>query len=442
MRAKSLLAVVAVMIGCGADDVLNGDDDRSPGDETARDAGAPVPPGSAAPVATQRSRTAIGAVRPRCDFGPPIAASMCVADDSLEPNTTAAPRELQLEDGCLAISSSVDELDLEDGFRFTTSRGDPLRVALEYTATSPQVDLWFDVRGTTGATLASGLAQRTGAAEIESTLLQASAGGIYTLNLDANRAEQCQPYRLTFDGRFCTDTLEDDDDKASATPLDLATYAAYDITGSISARDDDVYRFASPRRDPVLLELAYTAAVEDKVDVRLEVTGPTGATALVESGTRATAEERVTRWLQPSEPGAVHLLTLSALGSGCAPYKLSINADACTDAFEDNDTTQTAVKLAKTTVVDARVSFRDDDYYDLSEFDGARCTATFEPDPTKQGTFTLTAYEATGAYVTQERAPNGSAPTISLDLTGKKILKVEASDATGCVPYRLRCQPR
>lgn len=369
-------------------------------------------------------------------------AELCELSDPSEPNTHRMPARLELGSTCGFFTALAADKD-EDAYRFTADKSDPVRVELSYTA-EQRADLALDIRDRDDRVVARVDERRVGPHERVSKVLRAAAGVTYDVQVDGANIGLCQTYSLRVDTRYCTDWLEDNDEASSARPLVFAHDQTVRVEATSHEGDPDFYEYVTERADPVLIAGSYTAGESDGIRLRRLIGAAQGATAIDETGERTGTTARFSHWMRSPQKGSAFRIQIEARGSGCAQYDLTLDASACTDAFEDNDASGSAAPLALGHEVQATAFFGDADFYDLSALhDGGRCVVTYtvatgtaqrlrgKVSSASQGII-ASAVGATGAV---------AAKTLELSWQGRaaSVLEIAADQDGVCQPYSLRC---
>ncbi|MET0285234.1 MAG: hypothetical protein ABW352_12220 [Polyangiales bacterium] len=286
MRKTAGLLVLNLMLGAVACEVSTGDDDEENngtatgrGDPSGGERGRPVPPdgggardagtpsgdaatatnydagqpaasgdagsategsGDAGAVVTAPSLSDSYVALAECVARAPSNAE-CGATDVLEPNNIrSASLLLEPRDGCAVVSSKLSTGKDEDHFQFVPERTEPVRIALAYDAppaspAAPKFQL-HDAMNTL-VTYAEG----TPADNVWKwtyNIVVKKGIAYYVRVYDGNGSNACTGYTLRVEPNFCTDTFEDNDTAAAATPG-----LAYGNTleGTVFYQDEDFF---------------------------------------------------------------------------------------------------------------------------------------------------------------------------------------------------------
>jgi len=385
----------------------------------------------------------LGALVSACASPAPSLTSACVTDP-LEPSTADTSLDVSLTDGCYAVGASLSNGADHDSLRFTALRHDPVQVKLKHTVpgTSP-LNLQFAVLDVSKAAKVSAYDPRSGASEESSAHFIADANAPYIVHAYANgTSNDCHPYELYVDTAFCTDALEDNDTPAQATQLDLKAHARFDIAGNLFTGDDDFFGFTVQHHDPVLVEGKYSAAANDTLNANLEIINAAGQAVSTDYAQRTTLTETVRTWLLPAAASDVFHARLYASGTGCVPYALTVDSDACTDAHEDDDDFSAAKALPAGDMLSARIFHGDDDFVDLAGKTFSNCTLSFSRESGSTQVLRMAAFDAEQRSLKDVATSAAAEAHADLPLPkGTRYLRVQASQAGHCDSYTLTCTP-
>ncbi|MDB4971761.1 MAG: hypothetical protein JWN48_102 [Myxococcaceae bacterium] len=377
------------------------------------------------------------------------AESSCAAPDRAEPNTGRSPARLELGTTCNVVQAWAADKD-EDAYRFKVTRADPVRIELSYQALA-QAELALVVRDSSARELtrsSRSASPASGSLEHQTQVFLGSAGMTYDLDLEGARLGTCLPYALRVDPSWCSDAFEDNDSETSAFVLGStsATPSASTlrVEGRASEGDADFFQFTTPRADPVRMEGAYTVEPNDTLQLRRRLQNTSGLGASDVAGARSGLTESFETWLVSNSPGALFRAQISATGSGCASYRLSFDVDACSDAFEDNDSARAAAPIPFGVDLQASAFQGDDDFFDLSgSSQGGSCTASFTPPPNSGQSLSLLVFSgnATTPATLGPPDPLTASRSATVRWSGTaSALSVSTKVANSCLPYSLRCE--
>ncbi|MEY4514411.1 MAG: hypothetical protein RLZZ450_6533 [Pseudomonadota bacterium] len=380
-----------------------------------------------------------------CVPGPlaPPPASSCATSDVAEPNSIAAPAALSLDPSCAALTATTGSPD-PDAYRFVANKSDPVLVELSYAATD-STDLYIEIVDTTGTTTPYGdKAARSGPSEQISGAFKAVAGQAYDLRVRNRKIGMCQSYALRVDDKYCTDKFEDNDTEGTPTRLSLDASGKATVEGTIHQLDSDFFQIVTPKADPFLVKGTYTPPAGETLTIRRIVADPTGKSVVDVVDGRKGPTGSFAHWVDSDAPGSAYRLWLWPDGSGCSPYSVEFDTAACTDAYEDNETPDTAAKLPLGSDVSATVISSDSDYFEIGEVGaGGSCTVTYTVVSGTSSTLRVNVYGFDGAPVTNALGGEGNAATKTMKLTwGTKTparLVVDQDIKNSCQPYTIRC---
>lgn len=377
-----------------------------------------------------------------CSASVDAPASLCASADPFEPNNQRkAARPVEIKNGCGILSARSDQSD-DDVYSFTSERSDPVALRLGYTAVG-NTDLKASVYDFNDAFVASAALTRSMPTEQEGVVFQTVANRSYTATIGGN-ATACQPYTLSLQTNYCTDAYEDNEDAASARELKFNEQGVVEIDATVHSLDDDNYFFNTPKGDPILVTGTYAVPSADGADLDIAAYTRTDSFLWSHQKARAGLEEVMRGWIDSQGPSGFIRLYVDASKGQCTPYKLKIEAAACTDAYEDNDNSSTLAPLTAGQDHKATIISKDDDHYDLTQFAGkpGSCTVTFSLPATSAQTIKVSAYTRTDSFIDSASTSAGTGDkTLTVSWTTEDIrrLIVDAS-SYDCQPYTLRCQ--
>lgn len=372
-------------------------------------------------------------------------AELCDLPEPSEPSSRRAPALLSVGSTCGLVYALAADKD-EDAYRFTAAKSDPVRVELSYTASGRatlQVEI-ADELGRESAHFGPPLAATEQASQqAERGVFMPSAGGTYDVRVQSDLVGMCLPYALRVNPYYCTDAFEDNDSVATATKLTVAPERPVRVDATAAQADADHYEFVTPKADPVAMSGSYTVEAGDTLQLRRSLVNKSGLASLDVHGSRTTTSESFTHWLVSNAAGAIFQATLEGVGSGCAPYHVTFDVAACSDSFEDNDTSVSAARLVPDTELSATAFLADDDFYDLSQLaSSGSCSASYALGADSTQALRLTVYNRSASSIASSSAPADSASQKTVTVSwasAATVLKVEATQGDACQPYTLRC---
>jgi len=372
----------------------------------------------------------------------PSPPDLCGEPDATEPSSFRHPAELTVEPTCARVSGIAADKD-EDAYRFTTGLADPVAVELSYTSEG-RADLALQIFDQGERNIARAETPRTGASERIRETLRSRAGGRYDVRVTGKNVGLCQPYNLRVDTQFCTDSFEDNDTEASATRLEWADDQTIELHASAHESEADFFDYVTPKADPVRISGSYTANTDDSILLRRIIGPVTGAPAIDELGARSGPTTTFSHWVRSASPGTGFRIQIAPTGMGCAQYDLKLEAAACSDAFEDNDSAGDATELTIGQELDGTAYFADDDFYDLRTLpNGGSCTVTYRVDDDRPQRLRVDVSSATQGGVASAVGSNNAAPDKTVQVRwpnpGASTLRISAEQDGVCQPYTLRC---
>lgn len=365
---------------------------------------------------------------------------LCDLPDPTEPNTYRYPAKLTLEPTCASISALAADKD-QDAYRFVAPRSDPVAIELSYTS-DHRADLAIDVRDLEDRSVVRVTDLRSGPTESIKRVIRAGAGATYDVRVDGANVGLCQAYNLRVDARYCTDDFEDNDTEGKATKLTFDAAGRHALSATAHQDDQDFYEYTTVRADPVQISGSYTANPGDDIVLRRIIGPAQGASAIDETGTRSGPMASFEHWMRAPTANGSFRIQLHPSGSGCAVYQLALDANACTDGFEDNDDATVAAKLPLNQDVSATAFYADPDFYDLSVLsNGGTCTVTYLVAAGTTQRLRADVYTATQGSITNGVGTGTATKTIVLSWPAAPVthLSITADNDGVCQPYVLRC---
>jgi hypothetical protein len=437
MRYGSSACALALLIGCGDDEATKREEDPigalDGSLETPDALDAARPPRRQDASVDAGPPTLDGASREACSAS--LAApepSVCTQPDPGEPNDERRPATLRTEDGCASLVARAADKD-EDAYRFTALHADPVSIELLY-RDDARADLALGVYSANKLVVRSN-ARRSTDSELESSLFVAQPLRAYDVRVEGANLGTCVPYALRVNLDWCSDAYEDNDSAATASPLDLSR-GAVDVQATGSRFEADYYAFSPSKADPVLVSGSYEVDASSNVQLRRVLSNVSGLNAIDDPGARAGTRESWQHWLRSETPS--YVVQIAPSGDGCVPYTLRVDANACSDAYEDNDRASQAVPLPAE--LEASVFLGDDDFFSLPAMGGGQCTLVYRAEDAQQ--LRLDVFStAAGVIASGVGAPAPGEPqTVDVTWAGTAAyLAVRAQLARSCQTYQLRC---
>jgi len=381
-----------------------------------------------------------------CSPGPlePPPPATCTQPDQAEPNSHTEPAELALGSSCAALTATTG-LNDKDAYRFVSTKSDPVRIELSYRATD-QTDIWLDVENAAGMTEAFGNAPlRSTEVELIRGAYKPAAGEPHVLRVRPIYEGACQSYTLRLDTQYCTDAYEDNDVEAQAAKLTLDENGKVVVEGTSHQLDSDFYEITTPKADPFRITGTYTAGANDTLVIRRIVSNPAGQSVVDVIGERKALTGTFSHWVDSDSAGGAFKLRLWPSGSGCVPHTVTFDTAACTDAHEDNDSTQAPAKLALATDVQATSISTDRDFYDISELaSGGTCTVAYTVAEGSSSKLRANVNGFDGANIANVLGGEGSGATKTMKMSwadrGAARIVIDEDVAGVCQPYTIRCE--
>jgi len=244
----------------------------------------------------------------------------------------------------------------------------------------------------------------------------------------------------------CVDEFERNDSVATATKL------AFDATNKVefsakASTDRDYYEVTTVRADPVLVTTSFRTD-PDRSWLNMAARNQSGSTDWIKGPGAEVTSASIVGWLAARAPGTVSYLEFEKIVGRCIPYTVQIDRDACTDAFEDNDSSAAAKPIATEQDHAANILTGDPDYYDISASVSKKgsCTVTHSVPTAGANGVALSIYGPTGSILAAGNpAKSASDPLLRTTVAVWNNLevarvKVESQDSNGyCQPYTIRC---
>ena len=394
-------------------------------------------------AARQDAPQLIEATSSECEYAAPRApGAACLASDPTEPNDQAQPARLPIVPLCGYLEANI-AADDEDAFTFTTSRSDPVLIELSYQA-SGEADLQQSIYSATGDFLTIENDSRSAPGEDIRSVIQAVADASYVVRVkDTNDAGSCQSYALRVDPLYCSDEHEDNDSLKTPKKLLWDANERVTLVGALLESDQDFYEVTTERADPVQLTGIYTADPNSTVQVTRSAYDAAGSLEFSVSGDRQTDMESFSHWLSASSKGSVLRTRLAAYGTGCARYELTLDAAACTDAYEDNDHASEAAMLVPSTEAQVTIHESDEDFYALPALVAGSCAVAYDIPTGESQSLSLSLYDGSGSLVASKNGGelSGTVRRLQVSWTDNEVVsvKVSANGRGYCQPYTLRC---
>jgi hypothetical protein len=362
--------------------------------------------------------------------------------DATEPSSHRLPAQLTVAPSCALISARAADKD-QDAYRFTSLRSDPVSIELSYTSES-RSDLALQIFDEVERNIARADQPREGASERIYKIQHARAGGRYDVRVEGALVGLCQPYNLRVNTLFCTDSFEDNDREDSATMLTWNDDQTIELQATAHESEADFFDYVAPRADPVRITGTATASTDDSIVLRRVIGPVTGAPAIDAQDARSGPTTTFQHWVRSAAPGTRFRIQIAPSGTGCATYALKLEAAACSDRFEDNDSMAAAAPLSPSQWVEASAYYADDDFYDLEELArGGSCTLRYAEASESAQRLRVDVLSATEGSVASAAGRNDAAPEQTLRVSwsspGATTLRVRAEHDGVCQPYTLRC---
>jgi hypothetical protein len=374
-------------------------------------------------------------------------AEVCPGPDAFEPNDMAAQAApIALKDGVAVFSSGVS-MDDADFFRFDAVKRDPYFIEAAYTPPAGDTsDLSLFVMTIAGTEVARHQEVRTGLAEAMTATWMAEAKGTpYAFKIESDSLT-CMPVAIRISAQTCTDNYEDNDTSATAAKITLGEAGPTILSGTptIYQGDDDFYEFVVTATDPVLVEATYTPPAGNESDLTLTVLDAVGQTVASDTRTREAPTETMSARFMPTAADALYRAKIESNDQSCVDYALQVNPRSCTDAFEDNESFETAKSLPAGQQA-ATVTKIDEDYFSIPP-QGAtgRCEISYTV--AENNTEDLSAYlygssGTTNLIASHEVERNGDSEVMVLSWNAGDVpayVQVVATQSS-CTSYRIRC---
>ena len=249
------------------------------------------------------------------------------------------------------------------------------------------------------------------------------------------------------------DGFEDNDEFAKAAQVVLKDGLSVFSLG-VDSTDPDFISFDAPKSDPVRIEASYSPNPGDTSDLALYVFNISGVEVGRHKEVRNAVSENLTAtWLATSTNRYVaHIESDTPI---CMPVAVKIDANACTDDYEDNDTLAQARPLTLNEDVPTTLSGQvnifggDNDFYSVTGIatDPMVVEATYEAVAGDMSDLTLSVLDAVGQVVVTDDKPR-TAPSETMRARwipdakdSVYTIKVE-SNAPSCLDYSLQVTAR
>ncbi|MFM2420868.1 MAG: hypothetical protein RL385_5591, partial [Pseudomonadota bacterium] len=178
----------------------------------------------------------------------------------------------------------------------------------------------------------------------------------------------------------------------------------------------------------------------DTINANLEIINAGGQIVVSDYAARTTLAETVRAWVLPAAASDVFSARLHASGTGCAPYTLTVDGNACTDAQEDDDDFSTAKPLPAGDMLSGRAFRGDDDFVDLAGTAFTSCELSFTRENGSTQVLRLAAFDTEQRLLKDAASSAAAEAKAELPLPkGTRYLRVQASQSAHCDGYLLRC---
>jgi hypothetical protein len=241
-----------------------------------------------------------------------------VCTDAYEDNDTqqtAATIALDATTQKASLSATIDGRD-DDYYKFTAPKKDPIKVTGTYTRPAGDTaDLSLTIYDQTGTYVIDDSASRTQASETMQTVWEsAAAGETYYIKINSSLNDVCAAYDVAIDGLTCTDSLEDNDDFASAKALS----GSQSLT--ISALDDDYFTF-TPAGATGTCTVTYTPSSTGTQQLGITLYSATQDYITDDHTARTGASQTLTvSWASGDSP---HYVKVDASDNECTTYTIN-----------------------------------------------------------------------------------------------------------------------
>lgn len=244
----------------------------------------------------------------------------------------------------------------------------------------------------------------------------------------------------------CGDEFERNDSVATATKLTFDATNKVEFSAKAST-DRDYYEVTTVRADPVLVTASFRTD-PDRSWLNMAARNQSGSTDWIKGPGAEVTSGSIVGWLAARAPGTVSYLEFEKIVGRCIPYTVKVDLDACTDAFEDNDTSALAKPIATDQDHAGNILTGDPDYYDISASVSKKgsCTVTHTVPTAGANGVAVSVYGPTGSILAAGNpAKSTSDPLLRTTVAMWNNLevarvKVESQDSNGhCQPYTIRC---
>lgn len=372
---------------------------------------------------------------------------VCPGPDEHEPNNEFKNAAvLVLEEGGAKTRAGVTDIN-PDIFAFDAPRADPMLIEATYTTPLGEfADLSMFVFTSAGVEVGRHQVARKELSEkMQVKFISQSAGMPHYVRIESDAAV-CVPYVLELNAKVCSDEYEDNDTvkSASLVPIDPAAPTQLPGEPTIVAGDDDYYEFQTVGTDPIVVQSIYTPPSGDTTDLSLFVTDAVGAEIGKHTEKRTEPTEKMRVRFMPSAANSVYRVRLSSNGERCLPYSLEITPRACSDAFEDNESFETA-QLLPSAQQNATVTDVDEDYFRIESLGTTgTCTVSYTVDEQSPEDLSLFVYSTTQTLIgSHEEERSGAMETMVVHWNSGEnpaFVRVVARHDS-CTPYRIECRP-
>lgn len=256
---------------------------------------------------------------------------------------------------------------------------------------------------------------------------------------DAGQADAASAPKPT----TCGDDFEPNDTSATATPLAFKDSRA-EVSAFSKWQNVDYYSVTTVRRDPVLLTLKYSSP-NDATFLSMTLHEPNGDTQWIKNPGDDVTEATLRGWMSTSGVGLAYKVEIQKITGQCTPYTLSAELDACTDAFEDNDTSAQAKPLPAGQTQTATMLATDVDWYDISALGSANGSCNIRYTLPKAADLGIAAdlQGANGTIQLRNPADNTTEQSTTVQWTARDAptrLKLSSGfTPTNCLSYTIVC---
>jgi len=237
------------------------------------------------------------------------------------------------------------------------------------------------------------------------------------------------------------DQYEPNNTQGTAKALPLNAKGVADIGAGVTQADGDFYSFVTPKADPVTVTVAYTAPVGDSTQLTLKAVNQ----AVAEQGRDTTTRTGTSQTLLvnfEATAGGTFAAEVNSDNATCMAYELKIDAQVCTDAFEDNDDAAHPATLP-TGVQNATISALDVDWYKLTApATAGSCVVSYTvPAANTQQVAVILMNSASSEIMRDTTQRTGTTGTLTVNWTvadAPALVKVVANDDF-CTSYTINC---